>query len=126
VAPSHTFAKAGTYTVGLTVTDSSGLTPTVTKPIAVATSAKITGVKVKKIKKKTYLLITVSGPGTIQIGGKTIHIARAGTVKFQVKLSKAQTKRLKKKHKLNDKLTIKFLPTIGPPTQATKTVKFKG
>jgi PKD repeat protein len=38
VSPSHTYASAGTYTVGLTVTDAGGLTHSVTRSITVTTA----------------------------------------------------------------------------------------
>jgi PKD repeat protein len=125
VTPTHSYQKPGSYAVGLTVTDSSGLSASTTHMIIVALSGKITRVRVSKTKKGTFLLITVNAPGVLQIGKSTIHVPKATTVKFKIKLSSSQGKRLAKKHELKDKLTIKFLPAAGQLSTTSKTITFR-
>jgi PKD repeat protein len=110
--PSHVYSAPGTYAVSLTVTGRSGLTGSVTHNLSVAKASTITKVKTKK--RGRVLVITVNGAGTISVGKKHKTVNRAATVKFTLKFTKKQKRRLTNGFKVKDKLRITFVPVAGP------------
>jgi PKD repeat protein len=122
VSPSHTFARPGTYTVSLVVTDLSGSTSSTTRSITVK-AATITSFSVKTSKTVERITLTLSGPGSLSVGKKRFNIKQAGKFVFKLTLTKAQRGRLSHHHSVKIKLTFKFKPTVG--SSSSKTVSFK-
>ncbi len=104
------------------MTDASGATSTTTLNLAVI-SPVITSVKIKKGKKVEKLKATVTGPGKLKLGSKTVNAPGPGTFAISAKLSKAQRNRLKSGHSVTLRLKLKFVPTFG--TASSKSVKIK-
>jgi PKD repeat protein len=111
VSASHTYTSAGHYTVTLTVTDSFGFTGTKSESVTVPPAPRITKISVKKSKGKHYLVVTVSGPGTVKVGSKSMTLHAAGKTEF--KLSSKHT---------HVTVTIIYTPTGGTPQRKTVTV----
>ncbi|MEV6286309.1 PKD domain-containing protein [Kribbella sp. NPDC051770] len=74
VAPNHTYATAGTYTVTLTVTDGGGLTHQVSHPVTVAASAGI-GYRAATGYVGNATMPTVTVPGGVQAGDSLLLFA---------------------------------------------------
>lgn len=117
----HAYARAGLFTVTLTVTDATGSTASTTTIVSVQ-SPKIASISIKKSKTVERITLTLSGPGTLSVGKKKFSIKHAGGFVFTLRLSKAQRNRLHQHHTVNIKLTFKFKPTLG--SSSSKTVSF--
>ena len=94
--------------------------------------------KLKRNKKKgtAKLVVTVPGPGQIELEGKTVKpqrgtdprakpVAAAGDVTLQIKPKGKARKKLKKKGKAKVKVTVTFTPTGGTPNAQDKSLKLK-
>jgi len=106
---SHTYKKAGSYLVLLTVSDVNGASSTV------STTVKVMADTITKVKADhgRSIKITVSGPGTLTIGKHKIEVKRAASVTVKLPLTNAQAHTLATHHKLNLRLKITFLPAGG-------------
>jgi PKD repeat protein len=116
----HVFAKAGRYQATLTVTDSLGLTASTSEAVTVAAPGRITRVSVEAKHHREYLVVTVSAPGTVRFGSKSVHATR--TASFKLKLTRAQQRRRAKHHKVTLKVTVVYTPQAGPLVRSTRTV----
>ena len=121
VAPSHAFDSAGSYRVGLTVTDNLGVFSSTTRTVTVVPFPSL-----KPTFRSGALRITVNGPGTITIAGRRTVVRRAGTVRLKIPLTAAQRRRLHKAHVLRLKLTIVFAARTGVVIARTITVTLHG
>jgi PKD repeat protein len=119
--PSHTYAKPGSYTVRLTVTDASGSSETSSQTVSVA-SAGMTGVKIKTGKRVEQIKFTLSGPGMLSVGSHRYKIGKPETFIYKLKLSPAQRATLNALHLVKIKLLAKFTPISGASSR--RTVRF--
>jgi PKD repeat protein len=124
-APKHTYSRAGTYTVTLTVHDSAGLTATVSHKITVG-AAPISKFAVKKNSKGTFLQVSVSGPGVLSVGSSRTRVRKAGKITIKISLSRAGLVALHKHHKLTLKVKIKFVTRAGVTSTKTVSVTLRG
>jgi PKD repeat protein len=135
---SHTYAKAGTYTVKLTIIDDGARTSSVEHTIAVAepsNTVRMVGVK-RSRNGNVSLKLAVPGPGLLVIrqarasagaSARTRNdakmlvkrantaISRAGTVTLQIVLTPSGRTLLHRRRRLSVKLLITFMPTDGTP-----------
>ncbi len=122
---SHTFARAGTYTVSFAILDSAGFFSTLSHAVNVA-KATITHTKVThKTKKGANIVVTVNAPGKVSGGGKKKTAGRAGSVTLKIKLSKKQQSKLASNGKLTLRVKVKFTPKVGSPVTKKVTIRFK-
>jgi hypothetical protein len=94
-----------------------------TFPNCVTPTVGVNEIKVKP--NSSTVTLKVNAPGKVKISGKgiasTTVSVKPGNVKIKVALTPKEKKLLKKKGKLNLKVTITYTPTGGSPI--TKTVK---
>jgi PKD repeat protein len=124
MTPIHSYAKPGTYTVSLTVTDGSGQSATTSKSVTVGLSGRITSVKVKTGRSGATMLVSVSSAGTLTAGRKTYRVRAAGTVKVPIKLTPAQLRTVALSHRLTVRLALRFVPSAGPQGARSASVTF--
>jgi PKD repeat protein len=124
-APKHTYAKAGKYTVTLTVHDSTGLSATVSHKITVG-AVPISRLAVKRNSKGTFLQVSVSGPGVLSVGSIRTRVGKAGKITIKISLSRSGLAALHKHHKLTLKVKIKFVTRAGVTSTKTVSVTFRG
>jgi PKD repeat protein len=122
--PRHTYAKPGSYTVRLTVTDRAGHTAGATQVVTVALAGRITNVTIHKRSGGAILLIRVSGPGQLSAGGKTIRSNMAGTVRFSIPLKASALRTLARMHTFTLRVALRFVPLAGRPSTRTVTIRF--
>jgi PKD repeat protein len=118
-APQHVYARKGSYTVTLTVRDSSGQYAVSSQTVKVLAPVITTSYK------HGILRITVQQAGTITIGSRHKSRSRPGTVKFKLRLSHHDQTLLRSRHSLKLKLKIAFAPTLAHATNETIVVKLK-
>jgi PKD repeat protein len=120
--PSHTYRLPGTYSVSLTVRDSSGLTGTKTEQLVVVRGSRITRIAVVTKKRVSYLLIRVDGPGRLFAGPLRFDLPRAETLRMRVALTRTQESRLRRTNRLKVKVLVRFTPAVGAPARRVVTV----
>jgi PKD repeat protein len=118
--PAHTYAKKGSYLATLTVTDSLGVSSTVSRMVSVGAPIQITKVVIKGSK----VLVTVNGPGQLTIGRAHHRLRKGQTVTYKPSLTNAQKRQLRRAHKLTLKIPIKFVPQVGKSQSRTAKIKF--
>jgi PKD repeat protein len=121
----HTYARAGTYSVTLTVTDNAGQSTTVARSLTVAAAGRITKVKVTPSRTGATVAVTVSSAGTLTAGRRVFHLRRATTVKLVVALSRAQLHTVQVKHLLKVRIPLKFAPRLGPLATTSAVIAFR-
>jgi PKD repeat protein len=135
--PKHAYKAPGTYTVTLTVTDSSGLSAHVFHPLVVRRPGKIVRVRVTTTTRGTAVLrATVNGPGRLRAsdaaarpraaGGNTrkrialiltraVSVSKAGTVVVRIAPSAVGTRLLRRTHQLRVSVLLTFTPDAAKP-----------
>jgi hypothetical protein len=108
-ASRHAFARSGTFSAVLTVTDNAGVSSSSARLIGVAPLPHVS----MSLKART-LRIAVNEPGKIGVGSKWKRVTRAKTVTFMLALNRRQRRRLSSGHKVKLTLTITFMPRVGP------------
>ncbi|HWK16580.1 MAG TPA: PKD domain-containing protein, partial [Solirubrobacteraceae bacterium] len=125
-APKHTYARAGTYRVVLTVTDGSGQTAAAASSLKVAVDSRIVKTALATTKKGRFLLVVVDGAGVVRAGSNRVTLRRAGTAKIRLVLSAAERRTLREKHRVAVTLTIAYAPAIGPAVSKRVSVVVRG
>jgi PKD domain len=113
----HAFARSGTFSAVLTVTDNLGVSSSSARVIRVAPVPHVS----TSLKART-LRIVVNEPGVITVGSKRKRVTRAGAVTFKLGLNRRQRHRLNSGHKVKLTLKITFVPRIGPKLTRRMTV----
>ncbi len=122
VTAAHTYAKPGDYPVTLTVTDTRALTASTTAAVPVRAAGRITRISVKTLRGKEILEVSVSAPGEVRFGSKTLTLKRAGVATFRLTLAAAQRQRLAEHRRISLRLTVVYVPLAGPRIRKTQTV----
>jgi hypothetical protein len=128
VRSQHAYAHAGTYTVTLAVTDSLGFTSApVTRTVAVAAIApgRITGTRTRTQGRSHQLLVSVSRPGRVSVGKRSVTLGSPGTARFRLVLSRAQLRRLKAHHAIRLHLKIVYTPDVGQTLKLARTITLR-
>ena len=120
-SPSHTYTRPGAYTVTLIATDSSGQTAVASQSVQVAVLARVATVRVTKQAGRRVLVLRVSGSGKLIVNGHRFAARSAGGLRVKLPLTARQASQLRRHRTV--KLTVKFVPTFGPPQ--TLTVKLR-
>lgn len=124
VSPQHTYRKPGTYTVKLTVVDSAGVSALVVHRVRVS-YPKIIKVAGLRNRRGNFLLVTVSGPGTLTINGSRFRIRNAGTPTFKITISAFQLNKLQSTGRVRLRIAIEFQPVVGKTTKHTYTITLR-
>jgi hypothetical protein len=111
--PAHTWAKPGVYSVSLKLTDSLGLSATKTASLTVLAPGKITKLAPVRSGSSENLVVTVSEPGRIQVGSRSVTLQKAGSASFRVGAAPAPG------NKLSVNVTVVYTPEAGPVVRRT-------
>ena len=124
---SHTFSRAGRYSVTLTIQDIAGQRASSVRTIVIAAPA-ITHISSTTGRHKSTLSVSVNAPGTVRVGGRTKALAAPGTAKFTVVLGAKGRSKLARKgvQKVTVKIKVTFSPTAGARETKTAQVTFRG
>jgi PKD repeat protein len=122
---SHTYARAGTYTVSLTVTDSSGQSATAVRSVTVLASGRITRVTITRHAGGATVRVFVSSAGTLTAGHRRFHFRRAGSVRFVITLTPTQLRTVARWHQLKVRIPLRFTPVNGPLATASAVISFR-
>jgi PKD repeat protein len=126
VSPTHSYRKAGTYEVTLTITDSAGRTGRNVVRLQVALAGRVTRVSTQTSRRSKFLLVQVSTPGTLKIGSRRYRVAKAGNVRFKITTTAAESRVLREHHSLRLRVKIEFVPQAGSPASSIATVTLRG
>jgi YVTN family beta-propeller protein len=143
--PTHTYAKAGIFTVGLTATDNEGCSTSMVftgrtafcsgaaaaaQPLSVKAPNNFKFGKLTRNKKKgtAKLRIKLPSPGKIALSGKKVKPVRrsakqASTITLNIRPKPKAKKQLAKKGSAKIRIKVKFTPTGGKARTKGKTVK---
>jgi hypothetical protein len=88
----------------------------------VALAGRIT--KVALGRRANRLVIRLNAPGVLSVGGRTLRIKHAGTVTVPIRLTKAQRRRLARRHALMLHVVVRFVPAAGTPDSRAIIVVF--
>lgn len=121
--PRHTYSRKGTYTVTLTVTDSSGQSAAKSEQLRIVRGSRVTSISVSRTKQLQFLVIAVDGAGRLSVGKRTYVLRRARRLRIRLALTGAEQSRLARNHWLKVKIRIAFVPRIGAHT--TRTVRLR-
>lgn len=146
VAPTHVYAKAGSFAAGLTVTDNEGCSvnlvytgriaycsgsaaATQTQTITVIAPNTFRFGKLTRNTRKGTAKLRVKVPiaGKLKLVGKKVRTnirsaKKAGTVVLSIRPKRKLNKALKKTHKAKVRIKVTFSPTGGPARTRGKTV----
>jgi hypothetical protein len=126
VSPTHSYRKAGTYEVTLTITDSTGRTARNVVRLQVALAGRVMRVSTQTSRRSKFLLVQVSTPGTLKIGSRRYRVAKAGNVRFKITTTAAESRVLRERHSLRLRVKIEFVPQAGRPASSIATVTLHG
>ncbi len=124
-APRHSFARAGHYTVTLTVRDSAGLSATVSHRITVV-RAPISHLAVVRNGRGTFIQVSLRGPGVLSVGSSRSRVRRAGKISVRISPGRAGMAALRARHRLTLRVSVKFVTRAGVTSTRTLSVSFRG
>jgi PKD repeat protein len=107
--PHHTYARPGSYTVTLHVASALGLLAAASQGLIVAKGDRILTVSARG----TQISVKLDGPGVLTVGSHSYRVTHAKTVRTTVRLSRSQSRRLARKHKLTLSVPVTFIPAAG-------------
>lgn len=124
--PTHRFARPGTYTVSLTVTDSDGNRTSTSLLVVIGHPAHVTAVAGQASPSgRASLLITVNGPGRLRAGRRALTFHHAGRARVALSLSRTQKRALQARHTVRVRVTIVFTPARGSGSRRVVTVTLR-
>jgi PKD repeat protein len=123
-APRHTYSRPGSYTVSLSVTNTLGLTETMSRSVTIVLPGRITRLRVLKHRFTATIRVTVSGPGRLSVARSTRTVATAGTRGFTLGLNRAQRAALGRGHGIRLRIPVCFVPVAGPASVTNTTIRF--
>ncbi|MGH2873971.1 MAG: PKD domain-containing protein, partial [Solirubrobacteraceae bacterium] len=123
--PRHVYRRAGSYAVTLTVTDSYGVSATVTRTVVVAAPGRIISVAAQLRRAQRWLLVSVSEPGRLRFGRHSRKLSRAGTARFVLHLALARLRRLDAGVRVRLRVTIVYDPRYGRPLRVTRRITLR-
>jgi hypothetical protein len=125
---SHTFSRAGTFSVTLSIQDVAGQRASTTRTIRISNPG-ITRISSTKARHKATLSVSVNAPGTVHVGGTSKVLRAAGTAKFKIALGAKGRSKLSRRgvQMVKVKVKVTFLPLRGGAAETRTTqVTFRG
>lgn len=116
----HTYREGGSYRVVLRSINSAGNEATAVRTL------NVSGPTVKVTLASGRLRVTVNRAGVVSFGGLDKRLRRAGTATFTLHLTARQRRHLAKRHSLRVRVTVKFVPRVGPVVRKTVTLILRG
>jgi PKD repeat protein len=123
--PTHTYKSAGHYTVTVTVTAGDGSRASTIIAVLVLAPGRITRVQIGQGSGGPALVISVNGPGHLQVGSHSISMRSGGSTRVRLTLSSGQLHALAAHRTVRIRITISFTPTVGPPSRRTLTISLR-
>jgi PKD repeat protein len=126
VAASHTYKKAGTYRVTLSITSSSGVSATAVDSLVVVTGGRIKKISTSAKQGSDLLTISLTGPGRLSVGTRRLTIARAETIRVRVTPTATERRLLQSGRDVKVTIRVVFTPRIGRTTKTGVSSTFRG
>ena len=123
----HTFRRPGAYWVSLAMTTADGLSRIESRPLHVKPVEAITKLALSAAPGRALRLkVTVNGPGTLSLAGRSYTLARAGSISRVLGLTRGQRRALRRRGRLVVLVPVRFRPLVGRAINRTARLTLTG